>query len=71
MIEIDEKMVAVSRESIPEWSDCSDLEGSTRWCVDDKRTKMYYEDAHDWFMERYSGDEGKPGDLDVIVLDAL
>lgn len=71
MIEIDEKMVTVSRESIPEWSDCSDLTGSASWCVDDPRTLMYYEDAHEWFMERYSGDEGKKADLDVIILDAL
>ena len=71
MIEIDKEMVSVSRESIPEWSDCSDLEGSARWCVDDPRTSMYYEDAHAWFMTRYSDEGGRPGDLDVIILDAL
>jgi spermidine synthase len=71
MIEIDEKMVTESKEIIPEWSDCSDLEGSAPWCVEDKRVDMYYEDAHAWFLERYSTDV-KSGDLlDVIILDAL
>ena len=71
MIEIDEKMVFESKENIPEWSDCSDLEGSAPWCGDDPRASMYYEDAHAWFMDRYSDQGEKSGDLDVIILDAL
>jgi spermidine synthase len=71
MIEIDEEMVTESRENIPEWSDCSDLEGSSSWCVDDPKTSMYYEDAHGWFMDRYTGERENSGDLDIIILDAL
>ena len=71
MIDIDEQMVIESRKSIPEWSDCSDLEGSAPWCGDDSRARVYYEDAHAWFMERYSGADAKSGDLDVVILDAL
>lgn len=71
MIDIDEEMVIESRKHIPEWSDCSDLEGSTPWCGDDPRADVYYEDAHAWFMERYSGNTSTSGELDVVILDAL
>ena len=70
MIEIDEKMVNASREFLPEWSDCSDLVGSSVWCGDDPRASMYYEDAHAWFMNRYAQDLKKKK-LDVIIMDAL
>jgi len=71
MIEIDEQMVIESRNSIPEWSDCSDLQGSAPWCVDDPRATVHYEDAHAWFMERYSGKAAQHGNLDIVILDAL
>ena len=72
MIEIDEKMVNVSRDNIPEWSDCSDLEGSAPWCVDDPRATIHYEDALAWFMDRYSDEATESKELlDVVVLDAL
>lgn len=73
MIEIDEVMVKVSRDHIPEWSDCSDLVGSSSWCIDDPRATLYYEDALQWFMDRYLDDGSLQGGalLDVIILDAL
>jgi spermidine synthase len=75
MIEIDEKMVNASREYLSEWSDCSDIEGSASWCVDDPRVKMYYQDALAWFVDRYSsGKESRETaepQLDVIIMDAL
>lgn len=70
MIEIDETMVNVSREFLPEWSDCSDLVGSSDWCRDDPRARMYYEDAYAWFINRYAQDLDKES-LDVIIMDAL
>jgi spermidine synthase len=71
MIDIDEKMVNVSRQHLPEWSDCSDMVGSASWCGDDPRAKIYYEDALTWFKTRYS-DGGKSDALmDVIIMDAL
>jgi spermidine synthase len=75
MIEIDEQMVYASREYLPEWSDCSDIIGSEKWCGDDKRAEMYYEDALGWFIDRYS-ETGKfynenHTKLDVIIMDAL
>lgn len=73
MIEIDEKMVLESKENIPEWSDCSDFEGSAPWCVDDPRAELYYEDALAWFMDRKFGEaeDDNGGLLDAIILDAL
>ena len=57
MIEIDEVMVNVSREALPGWSDCSDLEGSASSCFDDPRTDLRCEDALAWFIDRFSDDE--------------
>ena len=76
MIEIDEEMVNVSRESLPDWSDCSDLHGSADWCGDDKRAELFYEDALAWFMNRFSddkidSDEFKEDPFDIIIMDAL
>ena len=73
MIELDETMVNVSRDHIPEWSDCSDLVGSAPWCLDDPRATVYYKDALEWFMDRYSDNSTSTCNelLDVIILDAL
>lgn len=75
MVEIDEKMVNVSREYIPEWSDCRDIEGSASWCGDDPRASMYYEDAFAWFIDRYAStsekSEKSSKQIDVIIMDAL
>ena len=71
MIDIDQMMVNVSRQYIPEWSDCSDIVGSASWCIEDPRAKVYYEDALAWFMTRYSDGTRFDTLLDVIVMDAL
>ena len=72
MIDIDEQMVALSREYLPEWSDCSMLEGSSGSCFEDPRVELYCEDAFAWFIERYSDDDDSIGDpFDVIIMDVL
>lgn len=71
MVEIDEMMVNVSRSNLPAWSDCSNLVGSAAWCGDDPRSRMYYEDALGWFIDRYSGDVKEESQIDVIIMDAL
>lgn len=71
MIEIDEEMVLISREHLPEWSDCSDLEGSTIWCIEDPRSRVHYENALDWFISRYGVEEITEEPMDVIIVDAL
>ena len=72
MIEIDEKMVSLSREFLPDWSDCSMLKGKNGSCFEDPRVEVYYEDAFAWFIDRFSGDmETNTEPFDVIIMDAL
>jgi len=72
MIEIDEKMVKLSRQYLPQWSDCSMLEGSTGNCFDDPRVELYCEDAFAWFIDRFSGDKkGSVEPFDIVIMDAL
>ena len=54
MIDIDEMMVNVSRECLPEWSDCSDFVGSAPWCVNNAHASVYYKAALAWFVDQYS-----------------
>lgn len=73
MIEIDELMVNVSRSYLPEWSDCSSLNGGYESCFDDSRSELHYTDSVKWFIDRfgskanYTIDDG----FDVIIMDAL
>ena len=69
MIDIDEQMVSLSREYLPEWSDCSMLEGISGSCFDDPRVELYCADALAWFIERYS--EASQDPFDVIIMDLL
>jgi spermidine synthase len=80
MIDIDEKMVQLSRQFLPFWSDCSMLENTTQSCFNDPRVETYYVDAFKWFIERFSatkqdanvsGDELTEDAFDVIIMDAL
>lgn len=72
MIELDKELVDISREHLPTLSDCSDLQGRSKWCLDDDLAEVYYEDGRKWFMERYSNKDSKPDRLfDVILMDAL
>jgi len=73
MLEIDELMVETSRKYLPEWSDCSDLEGSADSCFDDPRATVYFEDAIQWFVDRFGGEQpiAEEDQLDVIIMDAL
>ena len=72
MIEIDEKMVQLSREYLPQWSDCSMLDGKSGSCFEDPRVDLYCEDAFAWFIDRFSGDKiGTTEPFDVIIMDAL
>jgi S-adenosylmethionine decarboxylase proenzyme len=73
MIEIDEAMVKICREYIPEWSNCSMLVGSTPSCFDDPRAEIFYTDAIAWFIDRFADTEKvDPSQVyDVIIMDAL
>ena len=72
MLEIDEVMVNASRTFLPEWSDCSNLEGSAESCFDDPRANVIYTDAIAYFLDRYGNSEQIADSLfDVVILDAL
>jgi spermidine synthase len=75
MIDIDEEMVEFSRQYLPEWSDCSFLEGDDGSCYDDPRSEFFGLDAVTWFLDRYGGGIGvrdlKEKQYDVIIMDAL
>ena len=72
MIEIDEMMVEVSKQFLPQWSDCSNLVGSTSSCWEDPRVELYFEDAFQWFFDRFSTNPKVQEDaFDVIIMDAL
>lgn len=77
MIDIDEQMVKLSREFLPFWSDCSTIINGRKSCFEDPRVETYYEDAFQWFIDRFStsqpvnGKYGKEKPFDVIIMDAL
>lgn len=72
MVEIDEKMVNVSRKHIPGWSDCSNLIGSKADCFEDDRVELHCEDAFQWFIDRFlNGTRTDEQPFDVIIMDAL
>jgi S-adenosylmethionine/arginine decarboxylase-like enzyme len=73
MIEIDEIMVKVLRQYLPEWSDCSDLRSIESNCFDDPRVEVVYADAIQWFINAF-GINSEPRHsepFDVIIMDSL
>jgi len=73
MIELDKLIVDIAREHLPYMNDCSNIVDATSDnCFDDERVTIYYEDAKDWFIQRF-GDavEAATEKFDVIILDAL
>jgi S-adenosylmethionine/arginine decarboxylase-like enzyme len=81
MMEMDERLVAIAREHLPEWSDCTFLVGSSPTatsssCFDDPRVTIMVTDAVVWFMKQFgsatsSSTNGADEPFDVIILDAL
>jgi len=83
MIEIDQQLVAICREFLPSFSDCSDLKGRANNCFDDKRADVQFADGRQWFIDRFGTEDAAAATtntnsnsnqdllLDVIILDAL
>ena len=73
MVELDEELVEICREHLPEWSDCSDMEGSDAdSCFDDSRASVEFINAFEWFTESFGNiDDVKEEKYDLIVMDAL
>jgi S-adenosylmethionine decarboxylase proenzyme len=75
ILEIDEDLIKICAQYMPEWSDCSDIEGSNvTSCFDDSRATMVIGDAIKWFTDNFvdnvenAAEEKK---FDVIIMDAL
>ena len=75
MIEIDEGVVQLSKEHLPQWQDCSSIshhENAAEWCFDDARASVRFEDAMAYFKMNFGQAHNireKP--FDVIIMDAL
>jgi len=71
ILEIDEELVGICAEYMPEWSDCGDFQGSdASSCFDDSRARLVFEDAFKWFMDQF-GKEDEEDKFDVIIMDSL
>ena len=72
MIELDKSIADLSRIHLPEWNDCSNLVGRADNCFDDPIVELYFEDAFNWFYERFHSSHEKDEEpFDVIIMDAL
>jgi spermidine synthase len=74
MIDIDKMIVEISKEYLPQWSDCSNLVGRSDSCFEDAKAEVYLEDAFKWFKDRFLEDGelvGSEDPFDVIIMDAL
>jgi spermidine synthase len=72
MIEIDKGMVDLSRQYLPSWSDCSNIDGGTSSCFDDPRVEIHYMDAFQWFIDTFPVDSpSHECPFDLIIMDAL
>ncbi len=77
MIEIDEGVVSLSKDYLPEWQDCSTIahhEGRDDWCFNDTRADARFEDAMAYFTDNFSPNKNDDYDetpYEVIVMDCL
>lgn len=79
MIEIDEGVVDLSKDYLPEWQDCSSIAHhaqSAPWCFDDRRADVRFEDAMAYFIDNFGpykgkGDNDDESKFDVVVMDCL
>jgi len=77
ILEIDQELVEICAEYMPEWSDCGDIEGNdAKSCFDDSRARVIYVDAFKWMLENFGSTVGVDGGggedkFDVVIMDAL
>mmetsp|Transcript_518 Transcript_518/g.1139 ORF Transcript_518/g.1139 Transcript_518/m.1139 type:complete len:885 (-) Transcript_518:140-2794(-) len=65
MIELDGKVVEVSREYMASLNNCTDIVGSAPCCFDDSRTNLIIADAFQYFLNKQI-----KGEFDVLIVDA-
>lgn len=74
MIELDEELVAISRQYLPKLSDCSDIAGRADNCFDDNAVNLVVDNAVDYFHDQYGPDRSVKDasePFDVLIVDAL
>jgi len=78
MIEIDEDVVSLSKEYLPEWQDCSSIahhKGRAAWCFNDTRADARFEDAMAYFIDNFAPNKDDNDDdespYEVVVMDCL
>ena len=74
MIEIDEGVVELSKEYLPQWQDCSSIahhDQAAAWCFDDTRVTPKFEDAMAYFIDGYHTNDEEEDKFSVIIMDAL
>ena len=66
MVDIDEELVNICREFLPEWNSCADMEGSdAKSCFDDSRSTVLFEDAFAYIIDNFStGGNNEGGGMD-------
>lgn len=69
MVEEEKEVVRISQEFFPEYHDCSNILGGSRYCLDDPKVELIYSDIYDWADAQYE-QETEPG-FDVIILDEI
>eukprot|EP00526_Cylindrotheca_closterium_P007644 CAMPEP_0113658434 /NCGR_PEP_ID=MMETSP0017_2-20120614/31715_1 /TAXON_ID=2856 /ORGANISM="Cylindrotheca closterium" /LENGTH=659 /DNA_ID=CAMNT_0000572703 /DNA_START=80 /DNA_END=2055 /DNA_ORIENTATION=- /assembly_acc=CAM_ASM_000147 len=68
MVEIDQQLMDLAKEYLPQMSDCSNLDGRADNCFDDELLNLQVENAKDWFL----ADEAETNkNLDVVIIDAI
>lgn len=66
---VEEVLMVGIDEHIPEWYDCSDIEGcDADACLDDSRAYFVNSDALSWFVGNFHEDESKEDRFDVIIM---
>ena len=74
MVEIDEELVEMCQEYLPEMSNCTDMIGSDAdSCFDDSWANLVFEDAFQYFIDNFAenGNSIEMEKFDIIIMDAL
>jgi S-adenosylmethionine decarboxylase proenzyme len=66
MVEIDQQLMDLAQEHLPQMSDCSNLQGRANNCFQDILLNLQVQDAKDWFIQ-----ESKQNAFDVVIVDAI
>ena len=69
MVEIDEEVIQIVKQYMPDLSDCTDLLDRANDCFADPATHLIIQDAQVYFQQQH--DQGITDQFDVVIVDAL